>query len=271
MQLFETRSLSYSIALHAAAILIAAVGLPILLPETPEPVPLVMSVEILPIGDVTNVKPSDKAIAEEKNAPTPKTIKPVTPSATEKPVDQTPPDKPSKEPEKAEPLPGEKPKPTEKPKEESKPKADDFAALLNKLKQETKTEPAKEAKDTSTSEANKTKSDAPYDASQPLSISERDAIRNQFIKCWRMPAGAKDPHSLAARIKVKLREDGSLITATLAPDQQGRYGSDPFFRAAVDSAIRAVNQCSPIQNLPPDKYSSWGSMEFNFDPQEMLF
>lgn len=271
MPLFETRSLSYSIALHAAMILIAAVGLPMLLPETPEPEPLVMSVEILPIGDVTNVKPSDKAIAEEKNAPTPKTIKPVTPSAVEKPKEPAPPEPPSKEPEKAEPLPGEKPKPIEKPKEDAKPKTDDFAALLNKLKQETKTEPVKNAKDTSTSEANKTKSDAPYDASQPLSISERDAIRSQFIKCWRMPAGAKDPHSLAARIKIELREDGSLITATLAPDQLGRYGSDTFFRAAADSAIRAANQCSPLQNLPPDKYGSWRSMELNFDPQEMLF
>jgi len=31
-----------------------------------------------------------------------------------------------------------------------------------------------------------------YDASLPLSLSEKDAIKSQVSKCWNVPAGAKD-------------------------------------------------------------------------------
>ncbi|MDX2094511.1 MAG: hypothetical protein SFW64_00995 [Alphaproteobacteria bacterium] len=40
----ESRSVSLSIVLHATALLIAAFGLPALLPRAPEPMPLVMTV-----------------------------------------------------------------------------------------------------------------------------------------------------------------------------------------------------------------------------------
>jgi hypothetical protein len=231
-----------------------------------------MTVELLPIGAITNVKPSDKPIQAEQKAPTPKTPKPVTPSVQEKPKEQTPPE-PVKEKtfdpdEDAEPM--DKPKPKDKPKDEAKKKQEDFAALLNQLKQEAKTDNSKDAKDKTNAEENKTKSDAPYDASMPLSISETDMIRSQFLVCWIMPAGAKDAHTLAVRVKVELQQDGSVLKAAVASDQMGRYNSDSFFRAAADSAVRAVHKCSPLKNLPPDKYGAWRSMELNFDPQEML-
>lgn len=272
MQMVESRSLNLSIALHVAAVLVAAFGLPILLPPAPEPMPLVMTVEILPISEKTNVKPSEKPIQQEQKAPTPKTPKPVTPSVTEKPKEITPPEPQEKpfDPEEDD-EPSEKPKPKDKPKEPPKPKNnEDFATLLNKLQQEAKTDKSKDAKDKTNTDENKTKSDAPYDSSMPLSLSEKDSIRGQFIPCWTMPAGAKDAHALAARVKVKLQQDGTVLEATLATDQMGRYNSDPFFRAAADSAIRAVHKCSPLKNLPTDKYGSWRDMELNFDPAEML-
>ncbi len=49
-----------------------------------------------------------------------------------------------------------------------------------------------------------------------------------------------------------------------------RYNSDSFFRAAADSALRAVHECSPLKNLPPEKYDTWHYMELNFDPKDML-
>lgn len=270
MTVVESRSLSYSIVLHTIAVLIAAFGLPVILPKQSEPMPLVMTVELLPVGAITNVKPSDKPITEEKKAPTPKTLKPVTPSVTEKPKEAAPEKKPFDPMENAEPLPSEKPKPKDKPKEETKQKEDDFAALLNKLKQEAKMDKTKEATDTTNTEKNTTKSDAAYDDSLPLSLSEKDMIRSQFIPCWTMPAGAKNAETLAARVKVKLQADGTVIEAVLAPDQQGRYRTDQFFRAAADSAVRAVHKCSPLKNLPPDKYGSWREMELNFDPADLL-
>lgn len=268
MQMVESRSISLSIALHTAAVLIAAFGLPVLLPPRAEPMPLVMTVELLPVGEVTNVKPSDKQIQEEKKAPTPVTPKPVTPSAQEKPKEEAKPVEQEKTFDPDEGAEPEKPKPKEQKKEESK--KDDFAALLNQLKQEAKSDKSKDAKDKTNAEENKTRSDAPYDDSMPLSISEKDTIRSQFLVCWSMPAGAKDAHTLAVRVRVQLQADGSVLTATLANGQQGRYNSDTFFRAAADSAIRAVHKCSPLKNLPPDKYGSWKDMELNFDPQDML-
>jgi outer membrane biosynthesis protein TonB len=269
----ESRSVSLSIVLHVSALLIAAFGLPALLPPRAEPMPLVMTVELLPVGAITNVKPSEKPIEKEQKAPTPKTTKPVTPSAVEKPKEPAPPAE--KKPDlvkEAEPLPSEKPKPVEKPKEKEaeKPKPDEFAALLNKLKQEAKTDQSKEAKDKTNAEENKTRSEAAYDESMPLSISEKDVIRSQFLVCWTMPAGAKDAHTLAVRVKIQLQPDGAVLTATIASDQMGRYNSDAFFKAAADSALRAVHKCSPLKNLPPDKYGSWREMELNFDPADLL-
>lgn len=266
----ETRSLSWSITLHTLLVLVAAVGLPAILPKPPEPMPLVMSVELLPISEISNVKPSDKPITEEKKAQTVKTTKPVEPTVKEQPKEQAPPEKPAPT-EKAEPLPAEKPKPTEEKKQEdTKKKPDDFAALLNQLKQETRAVRDKTAKDNVNAEKNTTTSNAPYDDSMPLSMSEKDMIRSQFIPCWTMPAGAKDAHTLAVRVKLKLQADGTVLEATLADDLRSRYQSDSFFRAAADSAIRAAHKCSPIKNLPPDKYNSWKEMELNFDPSELM-
>jgi hypothetical protein len=270
VSMVESRSLSLSIVLHTLAVLIGALGLPALLPPRPEPMPLVMTVELLPVGEITSVKPSEKAIQEEKKAPTPKTPKPVTPSMQEKPKEPSPPVEQEKTFDPMEGAEPEKPKPKEPPKEEAKKKPDDFAALLNQLKQEAKTDKSKDAKDKTNTEENKTRSDAPYDDSMPLSISEKDTIRSQFLVCWSMPTGAKDAHTLAVRIKVTLQADGAVLAATLATDQLGRYNADPFFRAAADSAIRAVHKCSPLKNLPPEKYNSWKEMELNFDPQDML-
>lgn len=285
--------------MHVVLVLVAFFGLPAILPEHKDPTPLVMSVELLPIGDISNVKPSDEKIQKEQHAPTPKS-KPLPPVAKEQPKEtakEAPKEKAKAEPKSAEPeekLPEEKhfdpnegkePKKPEPPKEEPKKeepkkdekkddkkaeKSDEFAALLNKLQQENTEKPDKNAKDKTTTKENKTKSDAPYDASLPLSISERDAIRSQFIQCWRVPAGSKEGESLAVRVKIELIEDGSVKTAEIASDQKGRYASDTYFRAAADSALRAVHKCSPLQNLPRDKYGSWKEMELNFDPKDML-
>jgi hypothetical protein len=47
--------------------------------------------------------------------------------------------------------------------------------------------------------------------------------------------------------------------------------SDPFYRAAAESALRAVlnPQCSPLK-LPPDKYEQWKILELTFNPKDLL-
>ncbi len=284
MSFLETRSISYSIALHTLLVLFAVVGIPAILPEKSDPQPTVISVEMLPITDRTNVKPSDKPIQKEQKANNPATKKPVEQTSKEPPKPTPTPPEPKqksepapKEPEKHfDPTEGDKPKPKEeKPKEEAKKpeptkaQNDEFAALLNKLKQEAKTEKDKNAKDATTTQENKTKSNAAYDDSLPLSLSEKDAIRGQLETCWNKTsfAGAKDPASLIVIIHIIIEQDGTVSKAELDSSQQGKTG-DPYFRAAADAAVRAAQRCSPLKNLPADKYGSWHETQVTFDPRD---
>lgn len=264
----ENKSFQYSAALHIGAVLIFLIGLPSIFSKS-DPQPMVLTVEILPISAATNVKPSQKPIQEKKVAKAPVNTKPIPKTASE-PVKDIPKPTPKDAVEIPDPTAKAKPKPEEK-KPEAKPKADDFAALMNKLKtQDTSKKPAEKATDDTTQEENKTKSDAPYDPTKPLSISQIDMIRGQFVKCWTVPAGAMNAETLISRVNVKLSQDGTVTAVALVSDQMGRYRSDPFFKAAADSAMRAVWKCSPLQNLPPDNYGAWKDLELSFDPSEML-
>ena len=43
---------------------------------------------------------------------------------------------------------------------------------------------------------------------------------------------------------------------------------DPYFRAASESAIRAVKMCGPYK-LPVEKYDAWNDVIVTFDPTKM--
>ncbi|MFP6696049.1 MAG: cell envelope integrity protein TolA, partial [Alphaproteobacteria bacterium] len=104
--------------------------------------------------------------------------------------------------------------------------------------------------------------------SQPMTMSEIDAIRYQIQQCWSIPAGARDAENLVVRIKVFLNSDGSL---SKAPEIVGGNGaSDPFYRTAAESARRAILKCSPLKNLPAAKYARWREITLTFNPRDML-
>ncbi len=46
---------------------------------------------------------------------------------------------------------------------------------------------------------------------------------------------------------------------------------DPFYRAAAESALRAVRNpdCSPLK-LPADKFDQWQTMTLTFNPKDLL-
>jgi outer membrane biosynthesis protein TonB len=266
----DRRSITFSVMLHLLAVLIAAFGLPAILPSTPDPEPMVMTVELLPISELTNVKPSKEPITEKKETKAPVVKKAEPKKEPPKPVAKPEPKKAEEVVEKKpfDPDEGkEKPIEKEKPKEEAK-KQDDFSKMMADLEKEAeKNKP--DAKDAAATEENKTISDKPYDDSMPLSISQLDAIRGQFIPCWSPPAGAKDAGNLVVILKAQYDPTGKLLDVKIRPDMQSRYASDTFFRAAADAAIRAVNMplCNPLKNLPQDKYGSWRDMELTFDPK----
>lgn len=268
------KGLTYSAVLHTVMLILAIFGLPRLFMPQHDAEPMAITVDILPIGEISNVKPSPKPEAKPKEKDQAKKQEAPKEKADAKNAKPTP----SKQEAASTPV---KPKETmdfnkiieqkevQKKEEKKKKVEDDLDAILKSVEKsaEKKTEATGE-KAPEESSSSQSKSDT-YNPDLPLSISEKDMIRSQFIKCWSVPAGARDADSLVVQLRVKVNQDGSVTDAKLAADE-GRYYSDSFFRAAADSAIRAVWKCSPLQHLPPDKYSSWKDMELTFDPREML-
>ena len=70
-------------------------------------------------------------------------------------------------------------------------------------------------------------------------------------------------------IRVEVNPDMTVRTARIT--DVARMNSDPFYRTAAESALRAVlnPRCSPLQ-LPPKKYEEWRSMVLSFNPREMF-
>lgn len=266
-----------SALLHALALAGAFIVWPYMAP------PVVMQSDIVPVdlltvADMTNVAPQEQA--EEPKPPEPQPVPieiPPPPAPTDFAAAEPPPPPPEDdapalepEPEKKEP---EKPKPPEPPQQRfamstprAKPKPDkpkdefDVDKILKSLDsapKEKKAEPA---------QATASRSVKGAGAQSALTMTEIDALRSQLAKCWNVPVGAPDPAALVFRVRVFLNEDGTIASAPQLVDQ-GNLG-DPYFRAAADSAIRAVHICGPYQ-LPPEKYASWSEIVIKFDPREM--
>lgn len=264
----ENRSWKISVLLHFVLFLVAAFGLPAILPDLEDPKPLVMTVDILPISEMTNVKPSQKPIQEKKapQKPQPKPKEPPKPKPVEKEEVKEKPFDPEEEAEVVE-------KKKEEPKKEEPKKKEEksFEDLLKDLKKDAdKTE--EKGKDQEAQEENKTISDAPYDNTMPLSLSEEDALRNAYTPCWSPPAGGLDAEKQIVIVRAQYRPDGVLIDAQIDSSQKSRYNSDVPFRTAADAAMRAVKHptCNPLKNLPPSIYAKLKDTKITFDPRRML-
>lgn len=194
----------------------------------------------------------------------PKAVPPEPPKPKQKVVEKPsevppPPSEKLKEPEPKKP----EPKPEEKPEVKQE---DQFASLLKNLQE---TEPQPET-DVVNPKADTPPQPSPLAAfSQKLTMSEMDALKYQLSRCWSIQAGARYAEDLVVEIRLLVNADRSVQSATIV--DQGRYNADGFFRAAADSAMRAVRSpmCNPLE-LPVDKYDMWKDIVVRFDPREML-
>jgi len=239
----------------------------------PIPVQLVDNIGELTTTDKPPVKPEPKKPEpkKEEKKPTPKkeeTAKPPAEDVLQPPPKEEKAEKlPDKKPEQKKPEPKkEEKKPTPK-KEEKKPdpkkQEQDFNSLLNDL-----TPPDDSKAEEKTPEpANQQTSVGRF--TNVLSMTEMDALRYQLSQCWSIMAGAMNAEDLAVELGVIVNPDRTVRSAKIL--DQHRYSSDPFFRAAADAAIRALNnpKCTPL-NLPPEKYDDWREMRIVFDPKEMF-
>ncbi|MDX1975406.1 MAG: hypothetical protein SFT92_06995 [Rickettsiales bacterium] len=270
----------YSAVLHFFLLLFALFGLPNLFDRTRDTDPQVITVELLPITGVTNVKPMETPPApkpeekpeEKKPEPEKKPTPPVktsTPPPPLPPQEKISPKVEKKKPDEKKPEPKKEEK---KPKPKDKDPMDNLDAVLKAVQQTANTSEKKEPAKSETDDTSKVKNNSSnFDPTQQMSLSEKDAIRSQIAKCWNVPAGAKDAHELLIVLTISVEQDGTVTKVALANESKDRYSQDAFFRAAADSAMRAVRQCSPLKDLPPDKYNTWRDIELTFDPREMLY
>jgi hypothetical protein len=96
-----------------------------------------------------------------------------------------------------------------------------------------------------------------------LSNGEIAALRRQIANCWMLPGGIEGIEDMVVQLRVQSQPDG-VVQHVVIMDQV-RLDQDPKFRAVAQSALRAVERCSPLQ-LPPDKYAAWRELEIKFYP-----
>lgn len=170
-------------------------------------------------------------------------------------------------------------KPEQRP-EKSKFDAEKIAALLNKVpdaarpnpaepKPRTPWRPAGSLDDQVSEPAPPKRSElAPQGVTNgtamQMSVNEIDAFRSQISRCWSPPASGLGNQTLLVKLHIELNQDGSLLRTP----QVMNSGGSPFFQAAADSAVRAVFECQPYR-MPATKYSQWRDMVLNFDPRLM--
>ena len=149
-----------------------------------------------------------------------------------------------------------------KKKKAKNEKQDDLSAILKSVQND-----AARQKTTSEQAVEDSKTAG---ADLELSSTERDAIKSQIVPCWNIPAGAKNAEELSLNLRLTMSRDGEVLRVVMDAGEKARYNKDTFFRAAVDSAIRAVRKCSPLEGLPAEKFASWQELELNFDPGALL-
>ncbi len=289
--------------LHLGLVLIFLVGLPNLFRHPlPEETPLV--VQLVKIGpetratQLTKTPPTPEAkpeVAEAVPPPKPEPPMPTPPKVEPKPV--PPPVVKPPEPQLATPTP---PAPQPKPMPPTpippipaiKPQAPPDVKPVNVTVPPPKPQPPKEQPDQTQQFDSLLKNLAKNDptrnqppqpkpanqqvrtSSQPiaplgaqLTASELDLVKQQIEQCWNVPAGAQGAADLTPEFRVTMNPDATVRGVQLL--NTDRYG-DPFFRAAADSARRALLNpaCSPLK-LPLDKYNEWQTFTITFDPKDI--
>ena len=101
-------------------------------------------------------------------------------------------------------------------------------------------------------------------------IADADYITAQIRPWWNVDVGAIGAQNLVVRVKIQITPDGTVTEAKLDVDE-ARYASDNFYRAAADSARRAVLSASPLKTPPgkPDFFKTYASVTLNFNPKDI--
>ncbi|MFP6743727.1 MAG: TonB C-terminal domain-containing protein [Alphaproteobacteria bacterium] len=297
------RGATFSAVLHVIIVVLAFFGLPTLLTDE-EPLEQRIPVDVYTVTDETVLPPPEVDVEPEPEPveevapipPEPEVAEVFTPPPSD-PV-PAPPAPPEPEPEVVVapdpapqppapeltvpvvseiPLPAP-PKPTPvakaeaapeaKPEVKPEPQPDLFESLLASVEEAAREAPELEvaSPQAEASEAAVLQTVIPKLSDQPLSLSVLDAIRRQIEDKWSLPVGAADAGGLEVEIEIVLKPDGTVLKASIVDSARLNLAGEEFFRSMAESALRAVQRASPLQNLPPEKHEQWRGITFRFRP-----
>ena len=102
-----------------------------------------------------------------------------------------------------------------------------------------------------------------------LTLSQEDALKAQIFGCWSVPLGLPYDEDLLVRIKLQLKQDGTIMKSEILDHQRMNRPGQKFYKVLAESALRAVRLCQPLK-VPPTGYDKWKNLQLNFNPTEML-
>ena len=265
-----SRGLLFSFLFHGLVIFLTMLTLPFMMRE-PIDLPPIVSVELIEIKDKTYIPFAPKArkiiekVKEEKKRVVSEQAPPAA-KAKEKPDRIPMPEdkKETKELLKKKQNPEEiKPQIRQSSEFEKKELFDpnQIAALIDKAKEEQAETERKNNKLTQSSVKNS--------FAEGLSLSEEDALKAQIFGCWSVPLGLPYDKNLLVRIKLQLKQDGTILKSEILDHERMNVPGQSFYKVLAESALRAVRICQPLK-VPPTGYDRWKDIQLNFDPTEML-
>lgn len=261
-----------SLVFHSVMIVLTAISLPFML-RTPVDLPPILSVELIQITDKTSIPFAAKAA---------KTLEEIKKKKEERIVsEQAPPAEKKKEKPDRIPLPEDlnkekkkivkKKQNPEEVKEQIRQVSEfekkeifdpnQIAALIDKSKENT----------AETLKKNKklTQSSVKTSFANALTLSQEDALKAQIFGCWSLPLGLPYQDNLLVRIKLKLKQDGTVLRSEILDHARMNQPGQGFYKVLAESALRAIRICQPLR-VPPTGYEKWKDLQLNFDANEML-
>ena len=259
-----------SLIFHSLMITLTALSLPFMI-KKPIDLPPILSVEYIQISDKTNIPFAPKAaeiikkIKEEKRV----VSEQAPPSAKKKEKPDKIPlpdelDKQKKEIVKKKQNPEEVEPEIRQTSEFEKKELFDpnqIAALIDKSKKESAETLKKDSKLSQSQEKNSLLSS--------LTLSEEDALKAQIFGCWSIPLGLPYNKNLLVRIKLRLKQDGTVLRSEILDHARMNRPGQEFYKVLAESALRAIRLCQPLR-VPPTGYERWKDLQLNFDANEML-
>jgi len=103
-----------------------------------------------------------------------------------------------------------------------------------------------------------------------LSIKEKTNILSQLKMCYKRAISETKQYSkLSLVINVRITKDGYIESDLNQLIDKTRYSNPDHleYKKLIDNVKKALDLCSPLRNLPNEKYEVWKELILHFDPE----